>query len=158
MEPIQITLNPPITEHCKDCDYEKSRSFFSKLVTCPECGSKNMKRGDRRVKDLFSVRKSHDSYSKKYQYEFYNLPDGSWFSFTVGEDIDDTDIFELIEDLKVEVDSYLLYGRKLQFENFYKMVMSEKFRDEYEKDSLTNKRIKLESELYRFYLENSNNN
>lgn len=158
MEPIQITLNPPITEHCKDCDYEKSRSFFSKLVICPKCGSKNMKRGDRRVKDLLSVRKSFDSYSKEYQYEFYNLPDGSWISFTAMEDIDDSDIFELIEDLKVEVDSYFLYGRKLRFENFYKMVMSEDFRDQYEKDSLTNKRIKLESELYRFYIENSINN
>lgn len=117
-----------------------------------------MKRGDRRVKDLFSVRKSHDSYSKEYQYSFYNLPDGSWISFTVMEDIDDSDIFELIEDLKVEVDSYFLYGRKPQFDRFYTTVMSKKFRDEYEKDLLTNKRIKLESELYRFYVENSINN
>lgn len=158
MEPITVTLNPPITEHCKDCDYEKSRSFFSTLTTCPKCGSKHMKSGDRRIKALFSVRKSYDSYSKEYQYSFYNLPDGSWISFTVEEDIDDTDIFELIEDLKVEVDSYLLYGRKLQFDKFYNTVMSEKFQDEYEKDSLANKKIELESELYRFYVENSISN
>lgn len=163
MEPIQITLNPPITEHCRNCGYEASRSFYSMRVKCPKCGSEKMKKGDRRISDLLSASKESGNFNicdpsdVQYRYSFYNIPNKYRLSFVVEQDIDDSDIFELIEDLKAAIDSYLYYGNKKEFDKFYEMVMSEEFRDKYEKDSLTNKKIRLESDLYRFYTENPTN-
>lgn len=83
MEPLTITIQPPITEHCSKCDYESSYSFYSKRVTCPNCGEKSVRQGARPSKQqAIYVTSNVGNYSlshpKEIQmcYNFYNVPNG----------------------------------------------------------------------------------
>jgi len=46
---MTLTIDPPITEHCRECSYEASVSFTEQSESCPECRKATVNPG-RRIK------------------------------------------------------------------------------------------------------------
>ena len=116
MKPITITLDPPITERCRDCGFESSYSLFSNRVTCPNCGKNSVSRVGGPKKDYVWVMRNKGRYdllhpeNYEYGYTFYNLPDGMKRGFVVEDEIETGDALECAEELKAAIDKYL-YNR-----------------------------------------------
>ncbi|HHP0285041.1 hypothetical protein [Acinetobacter baumannii] len=156
MENLTISINPPITEWCRACDYSASRSFYSHLAKCPNCGSSQIT-SMTKLEKVFSVSVSKGSFAitfggqlceEQYQYTFYNSPLGKVVRVIADEDYERDCPFETLEDLYLakDVRSSDLESLKTLYASVY---ADEEWRPEQEKSIANNRRIELEKELYR---------
>lgn len=159
MESLNITIEPPITEHCNKCDYEDSRSFSAIRVVCPVCGERSVSFGPRRIKseEPIYVTSNYGSYNfadpsdKQWNYTIHKVPGEKSASFTVSEELDTDDPIELIIELNDILQKYLYTSQKPKIAALAKMVDDDEFREKQE-ILRGNKRImELERELYIAY-------
>jgi len=166
-KPITITLSPPVTEHCSECDYEDSYSFGSYHCNCPKCGAENKIVHSARKVNLPPVRvwKHEGSYDfshpsdKQYNYSFHNLEKGLSRDYTVNteHDFDTDDPLECARELKDVFDKYIYTSSKDKIDKLVKWL--EENEDAQYNLRVSEKREKLERELYehvRFHGENLN--
>ena len=138
MDDITITLKAPITEHCRKCDYEESRSLYSHRVRCPECGA-NISRGERMPEHMpITVYRNLGQYSlgsteESYCYTFHNLPCGSRKSFVVDEDLDTEDPIDLICELHDIYSRYFSTSRLKDIEQLKDTYDTDEHREQQEK-------------------------
>jgi hypothetical protein len=146
MKDIRVRIKAPITEHCKKCDYEASRSFSRYSCKCPKCGD-SVSRG-RRAKNRHVYARSYEGSfnfanpsEKQWQYTFYNIPEFNHISFVVDDELDDSCPYSLVWELKDIIDRYLVSSNKPKINKLYDILMAEGFQ---EKDA----RVKLENDIY----------
>jgi predicted RNA-binding Zn-ribbon protein involved in translation (DUF1610 family) len=118
MNPITITIQPPITEHCRSCDYEAHRGRLITSAKCPQCGANNVYHG-RRPLPISTVRRIDGCYDllhpsdKKAQIIFRTATEQRGFIISQ-EEADDIDfngtLYDVAMALKVKIDAYL-YNR-----------------------------------------------
>lgn len=149
---MNIELEAPITEYCRDCDYEAHRSFYSYSASCPKCESLNMSKGLRLIKGEVKAYRTQGKFDicsneTSFRYIFTGLERP--FSFVIEEELDTDDIFDLIEEMKIIVDGYLLYGKKDDFNLLYDILTNEEFFDNHENISKQNRIMTLKRDLYK---------
>lgn len=157
MEPLSITIQPPITEHCTKCDYEAARSFHSTLCKCPKCGETSVYSGARRPKEkAIYVTKSQGSFNwanpskKQYQYTFYNVSD-KLYRFIVDEDLEEDDYYNLAIELKEIIDRYLINSDKGKIKELVDIIDNEEFQEKQEILKMKEEKERLERSLYKLY-------
>lgn len=153
MKPINITIQPPITEHCSVCDYEDSVSLRSYKPKCPKCGN-DIRQGSRKLNPSFRCQSIKGNYNicnaneYQYQYLFFNAPNGKQYSFVINEDIDTSDPIDVIAEI-VEIYKKYLYTSKLkQAKELLELVNNEDFRGKNERRKAEEKKEKLEREIF----------
>lgn len=156
MESLKITIDPPITEHCKKCGYEAHYSFHAHRCKCPECGEESINHGARPPeKRAIWVFSNHSSYDlchpseKQWNYSFYGVPKGKNYSFTSDEELDTSDPIDLAVKLKGIFDKYLYSGSMQKINELVELLDNDETREEQELLRLTERRVELERELFK---------
>jgi len=149
---MKIELEPPTTEWCRECDYEAHYSFHSYHANCPECGSRNLSHGIKKIKGEVKAYRSKGIYSitsneEQYQYYFNGLE--KQYSFVVEEELETNCVWNLIEELREIIDGYILYGKKDQLNELYEILNNDEFVEKQENIIKQNKIMQLKSDLYR---------
>ncbi len=149
---MKIELEAPVTEYCRDCNYEAHRSFYSHLASCPECKGNNISGGLRLIKGEVKAYRTQGRFNicsdeTSFRYVFNGLERP--FSFVIEEELDTDDIFNLIEEMKVIIDGYILYGKKPDFDLLYETLTSEVFVENQEYISKQNRIMTLKRDLYK---------
>ncbi len=147
MNDIRVRIKAPITEHCTKCDYEASRSFGSYLCNCPKCGDQSIRQGRRIKNKHVKAYSSEGSFNlcdfshKQWQYVFNNIPEIGTVSFVVDDEYDTSCPYQLICDLKFDLDKYLLNSKKELVNQVYDILMNDDFQEK-------NDAIKLKNDIY----------
>jgi len=147
MRDIRVRIKAPITEHCTKCEYEASRSFYSHLHKCPECGEASVRSGRRIKRHHVKVSACEGQYNllcsddKQWRYLFSHIPEIGQASFIVDDVYDTSCPYQLISDLKFDIDKYLLNSKKELVNKVYDLFMDEDFQEK-------NDSIKLENDIY----------
>lgn len=149
---MNIEIEPPITEYCRECDYEAHRSFYSILANCPKCESSNMGGGVRLIKGEVKAYRTQGRFNicsdeTSFRYIFSGLERP--FSFVIEEELDTEDVFNLIEEMKAIIDGYLLYGKKADFDLLYEILTNDEFVELQEYISKQNRIMILKRDLYK---------
>ncbi|MCK5132737.1 MAG: hypothetical protein KAR40_11365 [Candidatus Sabulitectum sp.] len=162
MEPISITIQPPITEHCTKCKYDASRSFGSYLVNCPDCGGRSISGGARPQDDKpIRVHANYGSYNfanpheKQWCYSFYNVPSGKNYSFTCDEELDTSCPIDLAVELKGIFDKYLYTSQKAKARELAELLDTEEEGDRQHRLNAFADKVRLERELYKCLNQNA---
>ncbi len=155
MEALTITIEPPITEYCKKCDYEASRSFGGYLYTCPQCGENGIGHGARPLeKQSLRVTKYQGSFNlidpseKQWQYVFTNTPSGKRYSFVVDDELELDNPIDLAIELKEIIDMYFYNSSKEVIAELVEAIDTDEYREDQDILRISERRTKLERDLY----------
>ena len=155
MKPLTITIEPPITEHCRKCDYAAARSFGSVLCKCPECGATAMYQGARLPeKRALRATKHRGSYNwaneseKQWQYFFRNAPNGKQYSFVVNEELETDSPIDLSLELKEIIDRYMISSSKTKIAELVELIDTDEYQEEQDMLRANERRVELERELF----------
>lgn len=155
MESITLTINPPITEYCRKCDYEASYSFGSFRCKCPECGEESMGHNARpKEKRAISVIHYEGSFNfadpseKQWQYIFNFVPNGKKYSFVVDDELDIDDPIELAIELKDIFDKYIYTSSKEKINELVELLNNDEMREDQDNLRVTEEKENLERKLY----------
>ena len=161
MKTLNITIEPPITEHCRKCDFEEAYSFGSMRCQCPKCGESSMSRGARpKEQKPIRVMESQGSYDiahpsdVQWNYTFYNLPEEKRCSFTVNDELENDDPIDMLIELKEIYSKYIYTGQLQKVTALVDLLDNDEERDVQENLRATAKREELERELYKLYQQN----
>lgn len=155
MKPLSITIQPPITEYCRDCDYEASYRFNAYHGLCPNCSGRNISSGGRPHQDKpVSIWKEAGSFNwanpseTQYQYHFSNVPELNNCSFVVDEDLDISDVFETACELKQIFDRYFFSSKKELIGKLFEIMDTEEFAERQRSLEVRDEKEKLERRLF----------
>ena len=155
MESITLTINPPITEYCRKCDYESSWSFSSHRCKCPECGEDAINHGARpKEKRAINVIHYEGNFNlanpseKSWQYLFRNVPNEKNYSFVVEDELDVDDPIELAIELKDIFDKYIYTSSKEKINELVELIDNDDMRVEQENLRVIEEKERLERKLF----------
>ena len=163
MNPITITIEPPITEYCNNCDYKASESFYIIRAECPKCGHRYLKFGPKLTKKPTSVIKTKGKYAvnsdeEMFKYIFLDVPDEKgMYSFVLYEDIDILDPFEplsVAKEIDNTVKSYLFFSKNDELQHMIKLLESPQVQEYNARLLASYKFCKLKFDLYKILYEN----
>lgn len=69
MKQLNLIIEPPITEYCRNCDYECSYSLNSSHCQCPKCGNNGLSHGQKLPEVVIAY---CDSEPRNYNFADYN--------------------------------------------------------------------------------------
>ena len=161
MENLNISIKPPITEWCRDCDYAAHRSFHSFLAKCPKCKSSSIGNGPK-LNKVVNAWVSKGSYGIKlggglsdeqYCYTFINMPlEKTSFSILSDNEYDTDNVFDLL--IELSYDSSVSPRSKVLINSFTTYLSNNPdYQESQELLIADNERMRLENDLFRLNID-----
>lgn len=157
MENLNISIIPPITEWCRDCDYAAHKSFYAFSAKCPKCQSSSVGHGPK-LNKVVNVWVSKGSYGIKlsggladeqYCYTFSNTPlEKQGFSILSDNEYDTDSVFDLM--IELSSDNSISPTNKILINSFIKYISDNPdYQESQERKIADNQRMRMEHELFR---------